>query len=247
MRLFESRFYYILVLLSLLTLSAGNVIAVEIDTLSLKDNETIKIDSIRVEGNDITQKFIILRELTFKEGDTVTGKTLRYNRERVFSLQLFSQIVFTIKEIEKQNILIIRLYESWYIYPIPFVRMQDGNLKQGTYGASILWRNFRGRDEVLRTNLGFGYNSFYSLLYQNPALDHENSIGLQLFFAYAEPTIKSLIAQSIVGYEYRNNVYSNSVSVGKRLNQFSLINVSAGFDYIEAPIAQSGITASGGR
>ena len=60
--------------------------------------ETIKIDSIRIEGNDRTKDFIILRELTFQIGDSVSGKTLRFNRERVFSLRLFNQVEFKIEK-----------------------------------------------------------------------------------------------------------------------------------------------------
>jgi outer membrane protein assembly factor BamA len=245
MIIFKTGGYGILLSAFIAAILSGTAFASEADSLSLKDQETIKIDSVRIEGNDITKDFIILRELTFKEGDSVTGKTLRYNRERVFSLELFSRVDFILREINRKTVLLIRLHESWYIYPIPLARLQDGNIKKGTYGANILWKDFRGRNEVFSTSFGFGYNPYYSVLYQNPALDYANSIGIQLFFAWSKPTVRSLAAQSIVGYEYQNNVYSNQISVSKRINQFNLINFIAGFDYIEAPMAVSGITASG--
>ena len=58
------------------------------------------VDSIKVTGNDITEEFIILRELTFGVGDTVTLKTLNYNEERIFSLGIFNKVEL---KIEKEN------------------------------------------------------------------------------------------------------------------------------------------------
>src|SRR3989339_331276 len=152
-------------------------LTIETDSLSIRNDETVKIDSIRLEGNETTKDFIILRELTFQIGDSVSGKTLRFNRERVFSLRLFNQVEFKLEKASDKNILVIQLTESWYLYPLPMFRAQDGDFKKLTYGINLFYRNFRGINESLRAAIGFGYNPFYSLSYENPALSYENGIG----------------------------------------------------------------------
>ncbi|MEW6701976.1 MAG: POTRA domain-containing protein [Bacteroidota bacterium] len=217
------------------------------DLLTLKDDETIKVDSVKIVGNDITQDFIILRELTFSSGDIASGKVLRYNRERVFSLRLFSNVDFYINQESTKNILVIDVKESWYIYPLPFLRAQNRDFKKSTYGINLLYRNFRGRNETVRTMMGFGYDPFYSLSYENPALSYKNELGIQLAFIYSRLTNKSSTAKSIIGNDFRYKIFSQTFVAFKRFDQFNNGFVWFGFDYIETPIALEGISASGGR
>jgi outer membrane protein assembly factor BamA len=97
----------------------------------------------------------------------------------------------------------------------------------------------------VKASLGFGYDPFYSLAYENPALSYENDIGIKFLFAYLHPTNRSEAAKSIIGYDYQSKVFSQAIMVSKRFDQYNLLTVFAGFDYIEAPLAISGITASG--
>jgi outer membrane protein assembly factor BamA len=219
----------------------------EHDLLTLKDDETIKIDSVKIIGNDITLDFIILREITFRSGDITSGKVLRYNRERVFSLRLFSNVDFYINQENAKNILVIDVKESWYIYPLPFLRAQNRDFKKSTYGINLLYRNFRGRNETIRAMMGFGYDPFYSLSYENPALSYKNELGIQITFLYSRPTNKSSSAKSIIGDDFRYKIFSQTFGASKRFDQFNTGFVWLGFDYIETPIALGGISASGGK
>ncbi len=219
--------------------------AAEADSISIKDNETIKVDSVVISGNATTQDFIILRELTFEVGDTVSGKTLRYDRERIFSLGLFTRVDFILRAESGKNILEIKISESWYIYPLPVFFSQNGDFKKATYGVSLLYKNFRGRNETVRTSVGLGYDPFYSIAYENPALSYTHDIGIKFFFSYLHPTNKSQAAKSLAGYDYQSKVFSQAISLSKRLDQYNLLSGLLGFDYIEAPFAVTGITASG--
>ena len=220
-------------------------LAIETDSLSIGNDETVKIDSIRIEGNETTKDFIILRELTFQIGDSVSGKTLRFNRERVFSLRLFNQVEFKLEKASDKNILVILLAESWYLYPLPLFRIQDGDFKKSTYGANLSYRNFRGRNETLRAAIGFGYDPFYSFNYDNPAVNYEEGIGLLFSFAYVKSTNKSVNAKSIIGEDFTNKMYLQSISLSKIFNQFNIGFLTVGFNYVETPYAIPGITASG--
>jgi len=225
----------------------GNIFlfAVEPDSLSIRNDEIVKIDSIRIVGNETTKDFIILRELTFQTGDSVSGKTLRFNRERVFSLRLFNQVEFKLEKATDKNILVILLTESWYIYPLPLFRIQDGDIKKSTYGVNLSYRNFRGRNESIRAAIGFGYDPSYSLYYENPALSFEYGIGLSFAFAYVNSINKSDNAKSIIGEDFTNKMYLQSITLSKIFNQFNIGFLTIGFNYIETPYAHQGITASG--
>jgi outer membrane protein assembly factor BamA len=222
-----------------------DLLAVEPDSLSLKDNDAVKIDSICVSGNSTTKDFIILRELSFTVGDTVNGKLLRYNRERIFSLGLFTSVDFSIKKDNGKNILEIKVAEGWYIYPLPVFFSKNGDIKKSTIGASLLYRNFRGRNETIRTSFAFGYNPYYSIIYENPALSYENAIGIMFYFSYWRTTNQSETAHNILGRDYENKIFYNNITLSKRFDERNLLTGTVGFDYIEAPVAMEGFTASG--
>ncbi|MDZ7763546.1 MAG: POTRA domain-containing protein [Melioribacteraceae bacterium] len=64
-----------------------------IDTLYLSsENQFVEVDSIAIEGNDITEEFIILREMSIVEGDRVNSNLINYDRERIYSLGLFNYV-----------------------------------------------------------------------------------------------------------------------------------------------------------
>ena len=118
--MFKYFFIHIILLISLVDGLAQSGLATD----SVK-NISIKVDSILILGNKITEPDIILRELTFAMGDSVSYEQLKFNRERIYSLGIFNRVELNITEESHSNILIISVEESWYIYPIPFVELED--------------------------------------------------------------------------------------------------------------------------
>ena len=133
------------------------------DSLILSKNAVLKVDSILIEGNNITKDFVIFRELTIKPGDMVSGATVDYNSERVFSLGLFNKVILYFKQQQNpdRNNLVIHVEESWYIYPIPFVQLRDKDLSRSSYGLYITYKNFRGRNEEIKTKISLGFDPTY--------------------------------------------------------------------------------------
>lgn len=204
------------------------------------------VDSIAITGNDITEDEIILRELTFKPGDVISDKQLRFNKERIFSLRLFSKVELYPVTINNKITIQIEVKESWYIYPIPFVRKQDGSMSKLSYGINFSFKNFRGRNEHLRTIIGLGYDPFFALIYQNPALDYKKNLGLGFSLFLMKANNKSKVAKKLYGSDFRYKFYSTEIDFVKRLNQFNEIYTGVGFDYIQGPeIPMPRITASG--
>lgn len=212
------------------------------------DNEYFIVDSIKISGNDITEEYIILRELTFKSGDMVSTSDLRYNRERIFSLRLFTRVDLKAESSAGQNKknIVIDLKESWYIYPIPFIRRNNDGSGRYSFGVNLSFKNFRGRNEHLRSIISLGYDPYFALLYQNPAFDFKNNLGISFGLSFLKLSNKSEYAKTIYGGDFDYKFYSTAFSLGKRIDQFNEISGSAGFDYIEGPDGTRGrITASG--
>ena len=90
----------------LFTFFAATIVlhAGSLDTLVVKGNQKVRIDSIKISGNNVTKDFIIRRELTISEGDSVTEKIIDYNRERIFSLRLFTNVKMFVYESDKKNV-----------------------------------------------------------------------------------------------------------------------------------------------
>jgi outer membrane protein assembly factor BamA len=215
------------------------------DSLAIAPTETIKIDSVRIKGNDATADFIILRELNFKPGDNITGQQLKYNKERIVSLGLFSRVELYVIKNDNKNVAVIEVYESWYIYPIPIVRFKDRDKSKVNYGVSLLYKNFRGRNETLRTMVSFGYDPYYAIQYSIPALFYEQGIGLYINTSYSTISNRSDIAKYLGGGDFNYKVFSNSISVEKRINQFNDITVTLGHTYLESDVFGIGrLTAS---
>ena len=113
------------VFIFVILLAVSVTFASENDTLFYKGNYSVIIDSIVINGNDITEESIILREMTFTTGDTLNPKLAEYNRERIYSLNIFNEVKLIPFRTNETNYLLIDIAESWYIYPLPFITLKD--------------------------------------------------------------------------------------------------------------------------
>lgn len=214
--------------------------------LSFADEKFV-VDSIKISGNDITEDFIIQRELTFREGDSVTTSQLGYNRERIFSLNLFSKVeVYRVIQ-NSMSLVQIDVRESWYIYPIPFIRRADKSNNTYSYRMNFTYKNFRGRNENISATVSLGYDPYFSMYYENPVLFYYNDIGAAFGFSYLNSQNKSDLAKQLYGSDFKNRFYSAFVSFYKRLDQFNIISAGLSYDYVKIPNDKYfyGISASG--
>lgn len=235
----------ILLILYLITI-AGNYSYSAVPDSSYADSRFV-IDSILIKGNDITEEYIILRELTFAEGDTVTTTDLKYNEERVFSLNIFTKVGFNKENKDGKNILTISVEESWYIYPVPFAELKDKDWDKISYGVDLVVLNFRGRNEFLRVRAAFGYDKNYILSYSVPYLIEEENIFLRTDFSYLNSTNRSNAARILYGGDFEQKFVSSRITIGKRFGPFHKTALRLEYDYIETPFFIKGISASDDR
>lgn len=224
------KFIFTYLLLTFMIIQAQDYIK-----LSPLDNKTVKIDSIKIVGNKKTKEFIILRELTIEPGDSIDYKTLQFNKERIFSLGIFTRVKLRIKHEDDFNKLIIQVEESWYIFPVPFINVPEKTFSRVSYGLNFYYLNFRGRNETIKSTLSFGYDPFFSLTYENPVLIPSSDISFLFSGIYSTPINKSPTADSIHGEHFDYKTSGSQISFGKRLNLSNDIYFTIGYNYVEVP------------
>lgn len=143
------------------------------------------ISSITITGNKKTKDVIILREITFAEGDTIPTETLvqEFDRSKtnLLKLSLFNYVTFTATEIETGFAAVnINVEERWYVWPAFSITPHNGNLNQWLRDPDIhkvdvcfgvKKYNFRGRREILSFNFRRGFNNISQIGYSNIAVD----------------------------------------------------------------------------
>jgi outer membrane protein assembly factor BamA len=218
-----------------------------IDSLDQSRLYPFVVDSIKITGNETTEKFIILRELNFSIGDTLTYNNSYYNRERVYSLGIFNHVNFIPTVIDNKRILNIEVEESWYIYPIPYLDLKGENSDKLSYGMYLRLKNFRGRNEDLTALISFGYDPAFYLSYYNPNITGTENIFFGSTVGYSDVSNKSQTAAKLYGQDFSQKYISVHLLAGKRFDLFNSLYLSSGFSYIETPFFIPGINASNNR
>ena len=216
------------------------------DSLS-GNNAGVRIDSIVIQGNDITEPEIILRELTFQPADIVTDKTLNYNKERIFSLGIFTKVDLFIYPENERNILVINVEESWYIYPIPIASLRENDWKKLSYGLSLVIKNFRGRNETVIGRVELGYDPLLQLSYYKPNIIPGSDIFWGAEILYKKNTNKSLAAAMVYRDDFEQKFIIGSLEIGKRFGVFQRVNLRINYNYIESPRYVNLVNASNER
>ena len=166
---------------------------------SLETGDTVKayVRSVSIIGNKKTRREIILRELTFQEGDSVfrSGMAAEFQRskENLLNTSLFNFVEVFYKD-DSEEVLVI-VSERWYIWPLPIFELVDRNLNEWiekkdfsrtNYGFYLAIYNFRGRNETLTLAFRNGYTRKYSMQYTIPYINKNKREGISLQFSYSE-------------------------------------------------------------
>lgn len=219
----------------------------QIDSLLTGVTKIFIIDSIIVQGNDITEEEIILRELTFSSADTVNQKVLEYNKERIYSLGLFTKVELFAYPFDNKNVLVINVEESWYIYPIPVASLREDDWNKLSYGFYLVIKNFRGRNETIISRIELGYDPAFRLSYYKPNITPGSDIFWGADILYTKITNKSLRAENLYGEEFSQKFIVGGLEIGKRFGTFQRLSAKLNYNYVESPKFIGFVNASNKR
>ncbi len=154
-------------------------------------SQNIIVKNISIIGNAKTKKQFITRELTFDVGDTISiDNWVEINKrstENIINTSLFHSAVIKLVGEGKYRDIEIEVVERWYLWPIPQVDIDERNfntwwetksLQRASAGIFITHNNMRGRGELLKVLLMFGYNKKIGVSYEIPYLNKNKTIGI---------------------------------------------------------------------
>ncbi len=161
------------------------------------------VDTIIITGNKTTKPFIILRELTFTEGDTlsITGnvqEAIAQSCKNLLNTSLFNFVTITYAPdlYEAKMVMNINVKERWYTWPAPIFDVMEPNLNtwwrnghnldRASYGGSITRYNFRGRRETISAIARFGYSQQFGGQYSIPFLNKKRTLGITVTGLYTQ-------------------------------------------------------------
>ena len=219
--------------------------AFQIDTfqqsVAFKKKNLKVVTRIQIVGNRTTKDNIILRELEFKDGDTLTNSNftsaINLSKKNLLNTSLFNFAKLDVALVDSINaVVIVQLTERWYIFPLPIFEIDDNNFNTWlrtkdysriNYGMHLTHYNFRGRKEKLILTAMYGFTERYRLRYEVPYLTKSQKLGLAVDLSYNrqdEIAYNSLNNERLQFNDTENDAYrnlSNSVSLSYRNKIFN--------------------------
>lgn len=172
-----------------------------IDTLA-KQTPFITIGSVTIKGNNRTKPYIILREMSLHQGETINikdlNKKLEQSRNQIYNTSLFvSVVVYAAEKVGDIVALNVDVKEQWYFFPLPYFRLVDRNFNQWlvdqkaslervNYGIKFTQGNLTGQNDELNIWLITGYSQQINLRYGIPFFDKKRKMGFNVGFAHSE-------------------------------------------------------------
>ncbi|MEO7561480.1 MAG: POTRA domain-containing protein [Ferruginibacter sp.] len=215
----------------------------------------LHIISINVLGNKKTKTYIILRELHFKVGDSITTSDLNKNliqaKQQVYNTRLFTDVQVTPEFISAFEIKInVIVKEKWYLYPTPQFQLVDRNFNEWIktynaslgrviYGAKFAHYNLSGRRDQLRIYLLSGYARNISLSYLAPASNMSLTEGFGVSAGYTqnrEISYRTSYLNKLLQYKndssFARKAFNSSVTYYVRKGLFKSHFYRFGFSHI---------------
>jgi outer membrane protein assembly factor BamA len=189
------------------------------------------VDSIIVIGNTHTRAYVILNEMTIVAHERFTPEMIEFDRNRIYSLGLFTNVDLYLDTLNARSILRVLVNERWHIFPIPLFGFRDGDVKRAYYGAGLYHHNFQGRNQKLFGSVVFGADPSAQISFSEPLIDRENhiSFGAQLSFSRTRNRSEQEAALSGTFDELH---YDGNVSIGKRFDLYQYAGLNVGYNVV---------------
>ena len=188
-------------LLLLFLLVNGTIIFCQDDVFLPKDTVVI-VDNIFISGNKKTKTNIVLREMFFKQGDTIATNQLdekiEQSKQFIINTTLFVDVAIHYTKLPNNKIaVIVLLKERWYIFPLPYFKLVDRNfndwwvnqnrdLSRVNYGLKFTHNNLSGNNDKLNLQLITGYNRQIALQYELPFCNKKLTNGFSIGIVHSK-------------------------------------------------------------
>ncbi|MBX2874412.1 MAG: BamA/TamA family outer membrane protein [Saprospiraceae bacterium] len=169
----------------------------------MAQSDIVYIENITMEGNQRTRDEIILRELKFRAGDTISvshlERVLEESEQLVMNTGMFNSANITIKNwrgADNHVHLHLELVETWYIYPVPIFELADRNfnvwwvdqnhsLQRINFGMEFTHLNFTGQRDRIKLTAKYGYTRSYAMKYTLPFINKSQTLGVNADISFS--------------------------------------------------------------
>lgn len=164
--------------------------------------DSIHVDDVLLVGHRKTRPRVIFREMTFGRGAQIPSEDFLHEIGRSYN-NLMNTGLFASVDIEYDStaaaegstIVVVRMRETWYLYPVPQFELadrnfnvwwneQDRSLDRVNVGGKLTHYNFSGQRDKLRLGFTTGYTRSLEASYGFPYLNKAGSIGMSVGFGY---------------------------------------------------------------
>jgi len=217
-------------------LSITSIYSYQLDSLKEVDSN-VYVGKIMVVGNETTKDFVVLREMTTKEGSVFDLEILAEDLNKIRNLGLFNKVdIIPTPDFKNNRIdLYITLEEQFYILPIPQAGIEEGDIKKLWAGLNLVWRNFRGRNEIVNLSFGLGYQPFVNVNFFTPWMGEKDHFFGAFGFRYNKSINKSLNNENIIGAlkdslkGYSIESFGGHITIGKYLTKYLAFSANYSF------------------
>lgn len=160
----------------------------------------VYVRHIIIDGNKRTRESTILREVTFKEGDSLETdrimKAMELSRNHVQNTGLFNEVIMNIKNWNGDSLdVAITVKERWYTIPVPALDLYDRNFNVWWFdhdhdlrwiqaGIRLYQNNLTGRNDGLKMAALFGFKQTLAIDYTLPYFDAVQKHGFHFTASY---------------------------------------------------------------
>ena len=168
---------------------------------STQKTVVLHVRAIRIEGNKHTKEYVLRREMSMAEGDTLhlnsLMKRMKRDEELLMNTSLFNWAKINVQNWQHDTIdLSVKVDEAMYFYPVPFAELADRNFdewwnRQGRALWRINWQlklthyNLTGNNDRLTGNFQLGYSQKAQVSYRTAYLDKNQTVRATLSAFYA--------------------------------------------------------------
>ncbi|MCF6185832.1 MAG: hypothetical protein L3J56_14645, partial [Bacteroidales bacterium] len=219
-------------------------------TVIMGFSQSCIVEAIDIRGNKQTKDFVILRELSFHAGDTIKLKSWQLlkeqNEDNLLNTGLFNFVTISQDSSVTDNLylkIVITVEERWYLWPYPILEHADRNFSSFlyyhdwqmiNYGFYLEKENFRGRNEVLKGKVRFGYHEQYGFYYGKPFFRNNKNNGIGYFFAYNRQHESSYTTANnrllyVRSGNFLRKSYESELYFNHRFDFYHYLNISFGF------------------
>ncbi len=167
---------------------------------NLSAQNLLNIRKIEVSGNSKTKEEIILRELNFKLGDSLSAsdieKYIEKSKQNLINTNLFLTVNILYNSNDQFTDIYIALKERWYLVVLPEVLLADRSFNEWwyernrdltrlTYGINAKHFNLSGNNDQLKAKIMGGFIPYFELSYAKPYIDKRKRIGIRTGVFYS--------------------------------------------------------------